>query len=366
MLRRHGPKLGGLLWSAVWLYPLLEPAGQVVDGKVHPALLAGAGLTVFVVLYLAVVSVAFGTIGCGPPRWLVAGLVVLAGLGIGLAVGYDDPTGSWLLLLLFTGVAGAAALPRNGAFAWVAGNVAVMATIGLTSGQQPVAVGTQAFVVMMACALVFVVKQMMGYIRQLRQAQDALAVAAVEQERLRFARDLHDLLGHSLSVIVIKAEVVRRLVAQDPGRAAAAAADIEQIGRQALTEVREAVTGYRERTFAAELDGARAALADAGIEVTVEQVGTPLPTEADALFGWAVREGTTNVIRHSGARRCTIAVRQSGAGATLEIRDDGIGGTATSGGYGLRGLRERLAAAGGRLTTTSTPGSGFQLLAELP
>jgi two-component system sensor histidine kinase DesK len=263
-------------------------------------------------------------------------------------------------------VAGAAALPRNIALAWALGNVTVMVAIGVTSGQQAAAAGIQAFVVMMACALVFLVKQMMGYIRQLRSAQEALAVAAVEQERLRFARDLHDLLGHSLSVIVIKAEVVRRLVERDPARAASAAADIEQIGRQSLTEVREAVTGYRERTFATELDGARAALADAGIEVTVEQAGTPLPTAADALFGWAVREGTTNVIRHSGARSCSIAVRRTAAGTSLEIRDDGVGGTATSGGNGLRGLRERLAAAGGQLTATSTPGGGFRLIAQLP
>src|SRR5204863_6393173 len=126
-------------------------------------------------------------------------------------------------------------------------------------------------------ALVFVVRQMTRLITELRATQDQLAQVAVAEERLRFSRDLHDILGHTLSVIVVKAEVVRRLAEREPAQAAAAAGDIEKLGRTALAEVRQAVSGYRSRPFSAELDGAREALADAGIEVTVAEVGTPLP-----------------------------------------------------------------------------------------
>ena len=126
------------------------------------------------------------------------------------------------------------------------------------------------------------------------------------EERERFSRDLHDLLGHTLSVMVVKAQAVRRLVAQDPDAAAEHAADIEQIGRQALVDVRQAVDAMRAPTLAEELDGARRALDAAGIATTVVESVTPSP-DADAVLAWVVREGATNVLRHSGASACRIA-----------------------------------------------------------
>jgi two-component system, NarL family, sensor histidine kinase DesK len=360
-------KLGGLLWAAVWMWPILSPLNDVRTGKVHPAALAGAGLLAFIVGYLAVLVAGFGDRGRPRPTPRVtAGLVVVAALGIGLVAGFTRQSHGWLILMLYVGAAGGSVLRRRIAIGWIAGTVALTVALGLAAGLPAGDVGSLAFTISMACALVVVVKQMMAYIHALRLAQAELARTAVADERLRFARDLHDILGHTLSVIVVKAEVVRRLAEREPAQAAAAAADIENLGRTALAEVRQAVTGYRSRRFSAELDGAREALADAGIEVTVEEVGTPLPAEADGLFGWAVREGATNVIRHSRATRCAITIRRTATGATLEIRDNGIGGTANGAGHGLRGLRERLAAAGGSLAAAAPPEGGFRLLATLP
>ena len=367
---RGGPadKISGLIWAAIWMWPLLGPAGAIASGKVHPVALAAAGLLAFAALYLTLVLAGFGDRGRGPSRRTVLGLVLLAVIGIGLTFAYVHAPGGWLSVLLYVGAAGAAVLRRQAAAGWIVGTVALIVGLGLLAGRSPGEVGAQAFTSSMACVLVVVVKQMMGYIHELRDAQAELATAAVAEERLRFARDLHELLGHTLSVMVVKAEVVRRLAATDPARAAAAGADIEELGRTALAEVREAVTGYRQRPFAAELDGARDALTDAGIEVTVEEVGTPLPGSADVLFGWAVREGATNVIRHSRARRCSITVRLNGRGASLEIRDDGVGAVpgSSAAGHGLRGLRERLTAAGGTLSASGTPGGGFALVATFP
>ena len=160
---------------------------------------------------------------------------------------------------------------------------------------------------------------------QLKATRQALARSAVAQERLRFSRDLHDLLGHTMSVIVVKSEAARRLAPRDLDAALAQVADIEAVGRQALTEIREAVTGYREGCLSAELDRARSALTASDIELLVQESGPPLPPQTEALLGWVVREGVTNVVRHSGASRATIELRTADGRARLTITDDGAG-----------------------------------------
>jgi two-component system sensor histidine kinase DesK len=256
---------------------------------------------------------------------------------------------------MYVGVAGVFTLRTPAqTIAWLAGSVGAQVTIGLLDHVSGGELGSIAFTSFMSGLLVYVVKQMNLLIDQLRATQAELAQAAVAEERLRFSRDLHDLLGHTLSLVVVKAEVVRRLIARDPVTAEREAGDIETIGRRALVEVREAVTGYRDRSFAAELDGARSALADAGIAVTVRETGDPLPAVADDVFGWAVREGVTNVIRHSQAQNCEIEVRREACRATLEIRDDGVGAVAGAdavapdGHDGRSGLSYRLGSGAGR------------------
>jgi two-component system sensor histidine kinase DesK len=350
--------------AAVWLWPLLSPLAAVITGDVRPMAPAIAGLAAFMVLYVAVVIQAFAHDQRPSTRFQYAQLLGVGVLGVALAAAYAGGPSGWLAVLLYVGAAGVATLAGPAATGWAFGSVGAVVVVGIGHHLDGSEIGANAFNVLMSCGLVFAIRRMTGYIRELRATQAELARSAVEQERLRFSRDLHDLLGHTLSLVVVKAEVVRRLVPRDPAAAISQAADIETIGRNALAEVRQAVTGYRARTLAAELDGARTALADAGIALTVREDGGPLTPEADALFGWAVREGVTNVIRHSHARRCEIAVRLAADEATLEIRDDGVGPDGTGTGNGLRGLSERLAAAGGELRTGGT--GGFLLTAVLP
>jgi two-component system, NarL family, sensor histidine kinase DesK len=201
--------------------------------------------------------------------------------------------------------------------------------------------------------------------QQLSLAREQIARLAVGEERLRFARDLHDLLGHSLSVIALKSELAGRLIKASPGLAAHEVEDIEQVARDALREVREAVTGYRQPSLNAEVAGARDALTAAGIELRAEGEHMSLPPAVEAVLAWAVREGVTNVMRHSQAERCAIRIFKKDGSATVEIVDDGQGGTPEPG-SGLRGLRERVLERGGTLTAEPLPHEGFRLRVTVP
>lgn len=201
--------------------------------------------------------------------------------------------------------------------------------------------------------------------QQLSLAREQIARLAVGEERLRFARDLHDLLGHSLSVIALKSELAGRLIKASPGLAAHEVEDIEQVARDSLREVRDAVAGYRQPTLKAELAGAREALTAAGIELRAEDEHASLPPAIEAVLAWAVREGTTNVMRHSQAKRCAIRILKKDGSATVEIVDDGQGGTPEPG-SGLRGLRERVLERGGTLTAEPLPHEGFRLRVTVP
>lgn len=201
--------------------------------------------------------------------------------------------------------------------------------------------------------------------QQLSLAREQIARLAVGEERLRFARDLHDLLGHSLSVIALKSELAGRLIKNTPGLAAHEVEDIENVAREALREVREAVAGYRQPTLAAELAGGHEALTAAGIEYHVDQDHAPLPPAVEAVLAWTVREGMTNVMRHSQATRCAIRITSKDGQATVEVVDNGRGGTPEAG-SGLDGLRERVLERGGTLTAESLPHEGFRLRVTLP
>src|ERR1700730_6974012 len=201
--------------------------------------------------------------------------------------------------------------------------------------------------------------------KQLSLAREQIARLAVGEERLRFARDLHDLLGHSLSVIALKSELAGRLIKNTPGLAAHEVEDIEKVARDALREVREVVAGYRQPTLSAELAGAHEALTAAGIEYQAEQDHAPLPPAVEAVLAWTVREGVTNVMRHSQAKRCAIRLRNHDSRAPAEVVDDGRGGTPQEG-SGLHGLRERVLQRGGTLTAEPLPYEGFRLRVSLP
>lgn len=211
---------------------------------------------------------------------------------------------------------------------------------------------------------------------ELTQARAEIARLAVAQERERFARDLHDLLGHSLSVIALKAELAGRLLPAQPADAAREVGELELVARSALSDVREAVSGYRRPTLEGELAGARMALSAAGIEVDVTGAEVPLTPEVEAVLAWSVREGATNVIRHSGARRCSVRVMASETDASVEVVDDGRavadgngGGLAAAEdgtGNGLAGIAARVRLLHGSVDAGRENGGGFRLRVTVP
>jgi two-component system sensor histidine kinase DesK len=205
---------------------------------------------------------------------------------------------------------------------------------------------------------------------RLQQGEQAMAQLAVNEERLRFARDLHDLLGHSLSLLALKAQLAGRLVHNDPDACARQIAEMEEISRRALAEVRESVTGYRRPTLAVELARARTSLATAGIELrsdpALETQAADLEAPREAALAWALRESVTNVLRHAaGATTCAVRLRRAGGEDVLEIQDDGHATPGTPG-NGLTGLGERLALEGGRVEAGASPSGGFRVRAYVP
>lgn len=190
-----------------------------------------------------------------------------------------------------------------------------------------------------------------------RRAQQDANLLRVQEERNRMARDLHDILGHSLTVITVKAELAGRLVDVDPEKAKVQIAELEQLSRSALADVRRTVSGYREISLAGELARARSALTDAGIRAELPGSVDDVAPDLRELFAWTVREATTNVIRHSGAKTCWITL----SGNEIRITDNGHGPGSKGAGNGLSGLRERAEAAGAVLRT-STEGGGFTVV----
>jgi two-component system sensor histidine kinase DesK len=194
----------------------------------------------------------------------------------------------------------------------------------------------------------------------------------VADERLRIARDMHDLLGHSLSLIALKSELAGRLLPDYTERATSEIHDIEEVARTSLQEVREAVAGYRTKSLTDEIESASQILEAAGIALR-QTIDLPdLAPPVDQTLGWFVREGVTNVIRHSGAKQVRISLLEHRGTIIAEIEDDGRAGNGTehelasaTSGSGLKGLRERIGTLGGSLTTGPLPGGGFRLHATI-
>jgi two-component system sensor histidine kinase DesK len=218
------------------------------------------------------------------------------------------------------------------------------------------------------------VSRLFSALRELHDAQRELARLAVIEERERLSRDLHDLLGQTLSVITLKSELARGLITEDPTRCAQELAEIERVGRMTLREVRRTVAGYRQPRLSSEVDGARELLEAAGIEYSIEQLPGELPQALDAVLAWTVREGITNVIRHSRARHCLLRFTREQGWIGAEILNDreGTEDTGTqriSQGSGLPGLRERVSRLGGTMEAGPFLLSGkphFRLRVELP
>lgn len=197
---------------------------------------------------------------------------------------------------------------------------------------------------------------------QLKKANEEIEHLAKVAERERIARDLHDVLGHTLSVIILKSELAGKLVDRDPQRAKAEIADVERTSREALAEVRNTIRGYRANSLETELKQATEALQTAGIAVKSEAEKIDLTPAQESVVGLVVREAVTNIVRHANARNCQLRLTPDHGSCRLEIQDDGRGGGGE--GNGLRGMRERIEALGGTLVRQTYPGT--TLLIEFP
>ncbi len=366
--RARAGKLFGLIWLLFLVYPIAALL-QARPLSARPLVALGAIVVFAAADVWIILRGRSGWQACprrpGRAEWLA--LFVLAAVPVGLILAYSGDSASWLYLFIYTSTASAAVLPER-----VAGRV----IIGLTIIMLALGVATRAdwsallYVTLLVPAVGYSVIssiRMTHTIRELRAAREEIARLAVSEERLRFARDLHDLLGHSLSLIVLKSELAGRLAEAAPARAAGEIRDVEGVARAALREVREAVAGYRQPTLAEELRGAREMLAAAGVAYWCEAAPAGLPAAAEAVLAWAVREGVTNVIRHSRATTCTVRATREEDNAGVEVVDDGQGGAAdTAPGSGLRGLVERVAAQGGDFSAGPAPTGGYRLRVRVP
>jgi len=209
------------------------------------------------------------------------------------------------------------------------------------------------------------VRQLIARNADLHATRAELADLAVARERERLALELHDLLGRTLSLIAVKAELASRLSAKGDPSAEAELGDVQSLARQAVRDVREAVAGGYAPTVAAELSAARTALHAAGIEPRIDTITTNVDPVHETAIAWALREAVTNVVKHSGARTCHIALDAADGSTLLEIEDDGRGPIGGVAGAGLGGLADRIHALGGTVEVGPCDGSGFLLRVRL-
>jgi two-component system sensor histidine kinase DesK len=249
--------------------------------------------------------------------------------------------------------------------------VGVVTGLAVVAVGQPVAAGA-VFAVVIGLTAAFLATAfrfsvwVLEVVREMDRTRGVQLQLAVAEERLRFARDLHDVMGRNLSAIAVKSQLAAELVRRGKDGAVDELTDISRVAEESLREVRDVVRGYRTTDLSGELAGARSVLRAAGVACTVtgEELAARLPVEVQAALGWAVREAVTNVLRHSRAASCTVRLELAGGAAELEVANDGVRSSAAWG-SGLTGLAERLAPSGGRLTARAD-GDRFVLVASLP
>jgi two-component system sensor histidine kinase DesK len=365
----------GLLWSrdrrliirvAVTVWALIPFLSDRLPGAAKIAFL-GSASAVFVVM--AGWLLTSPQLAASRIRW--EWLVVCAGIAVAiLVVGGQN----WAATLIITGAVIGANVPARWAVVGAAGCAVAGLSTCLSQGSSlsndlNVLIGPPLAVVITCMAV-----RRGELFDTLRDTRAELARMAVANERLRIGRDLHDLLGHSLSLITVKAELAGRLIDSNPDRAAREIAELQTVARRSLGEVRAAVTSYRQPSLAAELAEARQMLAAAGMDCRIAApAAVDLAPDVDELLAWMVREGATNAVRHSGARIVTITVTTAAGELIAEVTDDGTGPvrsaerSADGHGSGLAGLAERARKAGAQFTAgEGLGGGGFRILVRVP
>jgi two-component system, NarL family, sensor histidine kinase DesK len=364
----------GRFWRVfplVWLGYLYFPVKSFL-GHPHTALetlLSSLGLLVFVGVWLAVYLLRLGQSSGTQPRLLLAGfaacvLLYVAGLGV---IGYGSAT-----FLVYA----AALIGFQGSLTLAGSGLLLIAAALLTPGWLGFArLGVANLVQILILSCVAMYGNHAGYRQnvasmRLARVQAEKEKLAADAERERIARDLHDLLGHTLSVIVLKSELAGKLAERDPVRAAQEIREVERISREALVEVRAAVSGYRGSGLSAELARSKVALATSGVRLDLDAEALSLPPGVEYAMEMVLREAVTNIVRHARARAVTVRISQSGAQYVLEVQDDGTGPGGAAEGTGLTSMRERVRAAGGQFALSGTTGltvrASFPLRPDAP
>jgi len=351
VMRVVGPIMG-VVWAVFLLQPWQSAWASPPAWERTVSLLAVAGLALSFAWVVLTHAGPHGTrMETGRAALFLSGQCVLVALAC-LAADQDGLVG-----LVFVCVSAVFLLrdPRALLLAIVA-SVAVVVVPRLVPGWDTI--DDLVISVFLATIAVFGFTQLVLRNRQLQLARDEVAVLAVERERERIARDMHDILGHSLTVISVKAELASRLFEVDADRARAEILEVQALARSALADVRGMVTATRAVTLAGELAGARQAFDSAAIEADVPGTIEEVPDRLRELFAWAIREGTTNVLRHSAASHVRVTMTPD----TLTIDDDGAGPDGDTPGNGLHGLTERARQVGARVEMSRGPLGGYRLL----
>jgi two-component system, NarL family, sensor histidine kinase DesK len=391
----HGRVVRQVVILAAICYFLIVPPISAVAHDVTPAslfMLVGAVAFVGIVARTSILPASPPTTG---PTWAVLALILALAVAlfvVGTVTTSDSNAESWVTILA---VAAAGCGRFTSSIRPAALSAMTCTATGLVMGwQQHYGQGYIATVLIlppMAAFFAYTAGKRNEMVVALSRTRAELAKVAVAEERLRIARDLHDLLGHSLSLITLKAELSRRVIGTDAERAVLELAELEAVARQSLSDVREAVAGYRQPDLAAELAAARQLLTAAGIACLINAPRlAQLPGDVDAALAWTVREGVTNVVRHAGATAAQITVTSGTDVAVVEVTDDGgrvrqavaapaslappIGPAGAGSaelrhrrsGSGLAGLAERVRQLGGEVTAGPRRPHGFRLRVTIP
>jgi two-component system, NarL family, sensor histidine kinase DesK len=349
-LKKHWIGWVSYLWLVYLVFFLMHPILDHVSWKEWVA--TGLGLAVFLFLY-------FAFFRCRRPwnHLCLAGMVLM---GIGFAPFNPGASAFFIYPSCFVPFAVDTELAAVELLA------AVLAIVGLESWLLHLPAGfylpAAFFSVFLGAGNIFFAQRNRTN-EKLRMANDEIEHLAKVAERERIARDLHDVLGHTLSVIILKSELAGKLIDRDPERAKSEIADVEKTSRAALADVRSTIRGYRNHSLEAELKHAKAALGSAGVTLQSETQEVGLNAAQESVVALVVREAVTNVVRHARARNCSLRLAPLDGNCLLEIQDDGCGGSAPEG-NGLRGMRERVEALGGTLQREN--GAGMRLIIQFP
>jgi len=327
-----------------WLWQRPDPADLVA---------AGMAVALFLPAY---------AIGSRTARWRP--LAAAAILAIGVAVAAGGFVGSWTVFAIYAGAMIGSLRPARHALVGVALITLATLATGLLLAQPILWWLPGAMLVVMTGAGTVSREAFWDRAVALGQTQEEVRRLAGTAERERIARDLHDVVGRTLTLVALKADLAARLVGRDAGAAEAEMRAVADAARAGLSEVRQALAGQAGGSLAHEVGASTAALDMAGIAATVHGDPHATPGDAGAVLAMTLREAVTNVIRHADASRCAIVIDRDDRVASLTVRDDGRGGPFREG-NGLRGMRQRIVAAGGRLAIAPEP-TGTRLVAEVP